>query len=518
MTKALPQPPRTRFAPSPTGTLHIGNVRTALYGYLYAKKHGGSFIVRIEDTDKTREVPGSKEGILHVLEALGIRNDEGPYLSHEEGEMERLAGEKGEYGPYTQSERLDIYDEHIDKLVDQGDAYPCFCTPERLQEMRTEQQKAGKPPMYDRTCCDLDSDETHKRIEAGESYVIRMKVPEDVTITLHDAVYGDVEYHSSVVDDQVLIKSDHFPTYHFASVVDDHLMGITHVMRGNEWLPSSPKHILLYDMLGWEPPTFVHAPLLLNTDKSKLSKRQGDVAAEEYLANGYLPSAIVNFIALLGWNPKTEQEVFPTMDELMEAFSLENINKAGAVFDLKRLDWMNQQHVKELDISELLALAHPFYVSRGYAEEAAKMLGASNKEDDVVTDYLMKSLSIERGRLTKLSDIGQETEYLFRETLEYPADRLVWKKSTAENAKTYLQAVTERLAEQKDDRWTAESLEEDLIAWTAEQGWMNGDVLWPLRVALTGEERSPGPFESLWALGRERSQERIAAALTRLAT
>lgn len=328
-----------RFAPSPTGYLHVGGHRTALYNYLFARKHGGRFILRIEDTDQSRYVEGAVENLVKSLRAMGLDWDAGP-------------DKEDEKGPYYQSQRLEIYQREIHRLISTGKAYRCFCSSERLAELRERQLAAGESPGYDGRCRHLDPQEAEKRA-LKEPHVIRMRVPDDGAMTFHDVIRGEITVEFSRVDDQVLMKSDGFPTYHFANVVDDHYMGVTHVIRGEEWLPSLPKHLLLYDDLGWEAPVFAHLPLLLNPDKSKLSKRQGDVAVEDYLAKGYLPQALNNFLALLGWNPGDNREIF-SMDELIERFSLDRVNKAGAVFNTEKLDWMNHQYIQAMEDADYL--------------------------------------------------------------------------------------------------------------------------------------------------------------------
>jgi glutamyl-tRNA synthetase len=323
---------RVRFAPSPTGYLHVGGLRTALYNFLFAKHHGGKFILRIEDTDQTRKVEGAVENLIETLKWAGVEYDEGP-------------DRDGGFGPYIQSQRLELYRQHVKELVGFDKAYYCFCTSERLDEVRQKQMALKQSPSYDRRCRNLSFSEAEHRVAVGERYVVRMKVPLDGEITFEDVIRGKVTIAHKMLDDQVLIKSDGFPTYHLAVVVDDHLMGITHIIRGEEWLSSVPKHILLYQYFGWEVPVLVHLPLLLNPDKSKLSKRQGDVAVEDYRAKGYLKEAIVNFIAFLGWNPGDEREVF-FMDQLIQEFSLERVGKSGAVFNVDKLNWLNQQHIK----------------------------------------------------------------------------------------------------------------------------------------------------------------------------
>ncbi|KAF9425212.1 Glutamyl-tRNA synthetase, partial [Podila epigama] len=329
-TSTATKTPRVRFAPSPTGYLHLGGLRTALYNYLLARQGGGACLLRIEDTDQTRYVPGATESLIRALEWAGIKFDEGPTIG-------------GPHEPYQQSKRLPIYKQHADMLLQRGHAYRCFCSPERLSLVRLEAQKAGRMASYDRKCSYLSAEESQARADKGESFVVRMKVPHGKTV-IQDKVHGNVEFSNKEVDDSVLMKSDGFPTYHLANVVDDHLMDITHVIRGQEWLPSAPKHVMLYEMFGWDVPVFAHVPLLLNPDKSKLSKRSGDVNVEDYRDKGYFPEAVVNFVALLGWHPGTTDEIF-NMDGLTKAFSLKNIQQSNAVVLREKLDWINKMHL-----------------------------------------------------------------------------------------------------------------------------------------------------------------------------
>ncbi|HHE54163.1 MAG TPA: glutamate--tRNA ligase, partial [Caldithrix abyssi] len=332
---------RVRFAPSPTGYVHVGSLRTALYNYLFARHNKGQFVLRIEDTDRNRYVPGAVENLLETLQWAGLDYDEGP----EKG---------GPYGPYFQSERMEIYSQHVQILLEKDAAYPCFCSEERLSAMREEQAQKNLPIMYDGHCRNIPKEQALERMK-NETHVIRLKVPRNGTTIVEDLIRGTVSFENNVIDDQILLKSDGYPTYHLANVVDDHLMKISHVIRGEEWLPSTPKHILLYQAFGWELPQFAHLPLLLNPDRTKLSKRQGDVAVEDYRAKGFLPQALVNFVALLGWNKGDDQEIF-SLEELIEYFSLERVNKAGAVFDLKKLEWMNGHYIRNIDEQEYLKI------------------------------------------------------------------------------------------------------------------------------------------------------------------
>ncbi|PCJ19477.1 MAG: glutamate--tRNA ligase [Candidatus Cloacimonadota bacterium] len=347
---------RARFAPSPTGYMHVGSVRTALYNYLFAKKNKGTYILRVEDTDQSRKVDGSIENLIGVMGQLSLNSDEGPTKD----------GVIGQFGPYYQSDRLDIYKKYIDQMLENKKAYRCFCTSERLDEMRLNQTSKGLPTRYDRKCLSISNEDSKKRA-SGESYVVRMQIPSDEVVIVDDIIRGKIQFKTQEIDDQILLKSDGFPTYHFANIVDDHLMNISHVIRGEEWLLSTAKHILLYQAFDWQPPQFAHLPLLLNADKSKLSKRQGDVAVEDFLQAGYLEEALINFLALLGWHGETDQEIF-SLDELVEQFSLERVSKSGAVFDREKLDWMNGQYLKNIIseerylsvVSEALTHEHSF--------------------------------------------------------------------------------------------------------------------------------------------------------------
>ncbi|MDO5063185.1 MAG: glutamate--tRNA ligase [Peptostreptococcaceae bacterium] len=352
-----------RFAPSPTGFVHIGSLRTALYNYLYAKKTGGKYLLRVEDTDQTRLVDGALEGMLEAMKWAGI--------DHTEGVMIDDAGhvcQKGEHGPYIQSERLPIYQKYMEELIDKGYAYPCFCTKERLDHVREEQKSKGENFKYDGHCRSLSKEEIDERMKNNEPFVYRLKLPENTDITFEDVVRGTVTINTEDMDDQVLMKTDGFPTYHFAVVVDDHLMKVTHIIRGEEWLPSTPKHAFLYDAFGWEAPVFVHLPNILNSDKKKLSKRQGDVAVEDFKKKGYLKEALVNYVALLGWSPEDNQEIF-SMEELEQAFSLEKVSKSGGVFDVQKLNWMNNQYIKAHDLDDLTRLCIPYVVEAGQMTE-----------------------------------------------------------------------------------------------------------------------------------------------------
>ncbi len=499
---------RVRFAPSPTGFLHIGGLRTALYNFLFVKRHGGTFTVRIEDTDRTRLVEGGIENILKTLAWAGLDWDEGPYL-----DVHGKVFEKGNKGPYIQSARLDLYKKYALELVEKGSAYYCFCTSKRLDAMRKEQEERKEPPRYDKTCAHISHDETQSYLASGSPYVIRLNVPASGETVISDIIHGDVHFKNELIDDQVLMKSDGFPTYHLANVVDDHLMEITHVIRGDEWLPSTPKHILLYNAFGWKPPQFAHLPLLLNADRSKLSKRTGDVAVEEYKNKGYLPEALVNFVALLGWNPSGDREVY-TPDDLAHSFALEKINKGGAVVNFEKLNWLNGEYIKKLDAAALVEKAIPFLIKDGLLlpEEGSGAYTAVGLGCEVDQSYLERALELARERLEKLEDVSTLVAFLFtRET--YDPNTLVWKKMTPETTRDRLCAVRSVLEIVSHDAWTKESLERILKEAIVRDALGTGETLWPLRVALTGRAMSPGPFEVAAVLGKEETLARIDSAL-----
>ncbi len=482
-----PEKVRLRLAPSPTGFLHIGNLRTALFGYLLAKSMHGEFILRIEDTDEKREVEGAVDSLLNVLTWLGINFDEGPHLG-------------GDYGPYIQTRRLDIYQKEIQTLLDNRKAYRCFCTPERLTEMREEQQKNKQAPRYDRHCRNLSEDEAQAKIKAGESFVIRQAMPLDGVVEVYDELRGAIKFQAEDLDDHVLIKANGVPTYQFASVVDDHLMEISHVTRGEEWLPSFPKNILLYQAFGWILPKFIHLPLILNKTGGKLSKRQGDVFVEDYKTKGYLSEALINFCAFLGWHGKTDQEIF-SLEELEKEFSIAGMGASPAVFDLEKLNYLNGYYIRQMSPENLVDLVKP------YLTEAI-----ATAPFNISDEYLTKIISLEQERLKVLGEITQATAYFFVDQSEYEAQLLVWKKSDAEKTKTNLQTLADYLAVYSGD-WTKENLESSIKQLIADQGGQVGDYLWPMRVALTGRQFSPGPFEVAAVLGKEITLKRIKGAI-----
>jgi glutamyl-tRNA synthetase len=478
---ANPNPFRVRFAPSPTGPLHVGGLRTALYNYLLARKHEGSFVLRIEDTDRNRYVPGSIEILLDSLEWAGLGYDEGPKID-------------GPHASYFQSERLPLYRESADRLVTSGHAYPCFCTAERLTKMREEQTKKGMTAKYDRLCAALPSGKGAERIDRGEPHVIRLRIPDGETIRFHDLIRGDVEIGADILDDQVLMKTDGFPTYHLAVVTDDHEMEITHVIRGEDWLPSTPKHILLYRYLGWELPQFAHLPLLLGTDRAKLSKRQADVAVTDYRDQGYFPEALINFVAFLGWNPGDDREVF-TLDELVAEFSIDRVNKSGAIFNIEKLRWFNQQHMQRLPSQRLVAELRPILEERGFV--------------DVDDDHLSRVIDLWRERVTFVHEIAERGAWFFVDPTDYE-EATVKKRWTRESG-----ALLGRFLPilQKAPVFDGTSLDTLITEFASREGIGKSELIHPLRLACTGVGGGPGLYELMEVLGKDTCIRRIRRAI-----
>lgn len=503
---------RVRFAPSPTGFLHVGGLRSALYDYLFAQKNGGTLILKIEDTDQKRYVEGAVENLIKSLEWAGIKWDEGVFMGATIIENKKTMVEKsksyphilevGEYGPYIQSEKLETYKKHAEKLIKNSQAYYCFCNHHRLEKLRSEQIAEKRAPRYDRCCLNLSAEEVKNNLENGTLFVVRMKIPENETIEINDIIRGKVKFNTSTIDDQIILKSDGYPTYHLASVIDDHEMKITHVIRGEEWLPSIPKHVLLYEYLGWDMPKFAHLPLLVNPDRTKLSKRQGDVAVEGYIQKGYLKEAIINFVALLGWNPGegSTQEIF-SMEELIEKFDINKVHKSGAVFDLQKFDWINSQYIKKLSTDDLYKLSIDFLKPKSFFENA------SNEKR--TEDYVKKVLAIEQERLTNLSGVGESNKFFFRD-IECDKELLRWKNMTDEELKENLGKSKNILENISEINWNKKNLEDVLLDAAGEN---RGEFLWPLRASLTGEQKSPPPFEVAWVLGKNETIKRIKNAL-----
>jgi len=484
---------RTRFAPSPTGFLHVGGVRTALFAWLMAKKTKGTFVLRLEDTDRAREVPGAAGNILKTLAWAGLSPDEGVML-----DAQGKITEKGSFGPYIQSKRTELYREHAEILLKQGHAYRCFCSPERLEEMRKQQEKRRQAPMYDRTCLDIPEEEVRRRVAAGEKHVLRMKIPREEMIVYDDEIYGKLSFKGHTIDDQILLKSDRFPTYHLAHVVDDHLMEMDMVIRGEEWLSSLPKHLLLFRYFGWQPPKYAHVPLLLNPDRTKLSKRQSDVAAEHYIEKGYLNEALMNFLALLGWNPGTEQEIF-TREELLQAFSLNRVQKSGAVFDLQKLNWLQGQWIRRIPLEDFVARIKHLVVAR--------FPGAGTDPK-----FAEKAALIQE-RITFFPE-APEILAFFYESPVVSRDLLInLKQGVTENDLPKLMGLLETtLGNIPEDQWNLENLKKAIEAILTQENLKRGQLLWPLRAALTGREYSPGAYEVAALLGKKETISRLEKA------
>ena len=474
---------RVRFAPSPTGYLHVGGARSALFNYLFAKHHSGTFILRIEDTDRNRFVEGALEEIYASLGWLGINWDEGPDVG-------------GSYGPYIQSERTAIYKEHADKLIADGAAYRCFCTPERLTQVRGEQEKNKEKIGYDRHCRQLSEEESLKRSDSGDPYVIRFKIPDGKSITFKDVVRGNIEYKSDIMDDFVLLKTDGFPTYHLASVVDDHLMNISHVLRGDEWIASTPKHILLYEALGWELPEFAHLPVILSSTGGKLSKRKGAASVMDYKKAGYLPDALSNFLALLGWAPGDDREKMAP-EELIEAFAMEQVSPKSSVFDEKKLEWMNGLYMAEEATSTLAEAVKTILSENG--------MNFTNMEEE----YLFHAIDLLKSRSKKIPDLAAALGYFYNDPASYDekADR-----------KNFIPDAVERLSQLKiafetDKAFTCESLEKSFRTLAENTQTPIGKFIHPTRLAVSGVSFGPGLYELLEALGKETVVRRIEKAI-----
>lgn len=476
---------RTRFAPSPTGYLHIGGLRTALYAWLFARKYGGVFILRIEDTDVMREVEGAKDVIYNTLRQTGLNYDEGPDVG-------------GDYGPYIQSERKAIYKEYAEKLVESGAAYRCFCTKERLAEERAKAESEGRTFTYDKHCLHLSEKEIKEKLDAGMSYVIRQNIPLEGETTYKDAVYGEITVPNSDLDDNVLLKADGMPTYNLANVIDDHLMGITHVIRGTEYLSSTPKYNHLYRAFGWDIPEYIHLPVVMKDKQRKLSKRYGDASFDDFLNKGYLKEAIINYIALLGWSPGGEKEIF-SLDELIDAFSIEGLSKSPAVFDVEKLTWMNAQYIRALSKQDFIKRAY------GYFKEC----GVQDLDLNLIADLIQP-------RLEKLTEIPEKLKFLSAMP-EFGKELYFHKKSgtDAEQALPVLKEARQTLEGIKE--YSLEPLKQALMELVEKLGIKNGQLFWPLRIAISGTEVTPGgPVEIACLLGREETLRRLNSSIEKL--
>ena len=469
---------RTRFAPSPTGRPHVGNIRTAIFDFLEAKVHGGEFILRIEDTDQERFIPDAVEYIKESLRWLGLTWDNEKILH--------------------QSQEIKVYQKYADELLQSGKAYKCYCSKERLEKLKEKQRKTKIPPGYDGHCRNLTEKDLVNFEQNNCPYVIRFRIPDEPKeVCWKDEIRDKVCIRTDIQEDFVILKSDGFPTYNFANVIDDHLQKITLVIRGEEFIPSTPKHLLLYDALGWQPPEFAHMPLIVGKDRAKLSKRHGDTSILEYREKGYLPEAMVNFLALLGWNDGTTQELF-TIDELKEKFSIERVGKAPAVFDIDRLNWINGEKIRALEPGVLFEKITEF--DPGFVKGKSK-------------DLLKRAVQVMQTRMVTLADFSESG--FFYKLSEYKKDLLIFKKSTPEKTLTGLKKTVESLEEIVEVK-TAEEADKTLLTVVSKNNLANGDVFWPVRVALSGQEKSPSPGELLWALGKEEALVRITGAIRKI--
>jgi glutamyl-tRNA synthetase len=483
-------PVRVRFAPSPTGHPQVGNIRTAIFDWLFARHTGGTFILRIEDTDLARIVPGSLEAILEGLRWLGLDWDEGPEVG-------------GDYGPYFQSQRLDLYKAAADKLIEQGDAYYCYCSPERLEQMRKEQVARKQPPGYDRACRTLTRQECARYEAAGVKPVVRFKVPEGGRTTFTDTIYGEVAFENSTIDDFVMLKSDGYPTYNFANVVDDHAMKISHVIRGEEFISSTPRHLLMYRALGYEPPRYIHTPLILGPDRAKLSKRHGAMSILEYRDQGYLPEAMFNFLVLIGWSLDDKTEIM-TRRQLIDSFSPERIGKTGAVFNIEKLDWMNGVYIRGLSIDDFTKRALPF-LDKGLPPGVRRPLDIG---------YVRQIMPLIQERTKKLIEVPVLTRFFFVDELEYDPALLIAKNMTRTATLSALEVSSLRLS--RLSNFDEASLESLLRPLAEELGLKAGQLFSVLRTAVTGEIATPPLFQTMVVLSRERCLKRIDEAAARL--
>jgi len=486
---------RTRIAPSPTGPAHIGTARTSLFNYLFAKQNNGKFILRIEDTDKERSLQKWTDEVINQLKWLGIEWDEGPDIG-------------GDFGPYKQSQRLEIYKKYLEKLLEENKAYYCFCTEEELENKRQEQMSRGLAPKYDGACAHLPKETVEKNLAEKKSSVIRFRV-KNQKLKFDDLIRGSVEFDAGLLGDVVIAKDLESPLYHFAVVVDDFEMQISHVIRGEEHLPNTPRQILLQEALGFCTPIYAHLPLMLNMDRSKMSKRQGDVAISDYHNSGYLPEALINFMALLGWNPGTEREMF-SLQQLIKEFSIDNVQKAGAVFNVQRLDFLNGFYIREKDIKKLTELCKP------YLKESGLLV-----QGQVSEDRLEKIIEVSKTRMKKLSDIVELSDFFFEDKLTFDKDLLKWSKMEDVDIKEALLLCDKILSEITE--WDIKKIEQALLNGAGEfnkqKGYPEknkGFLLWPLRVALSGKQFSPSPFEIADILGREKTLSRIQFAIKKL--
>ena len=482
---------RVRFAPSPTGYLHIGGLRTALFNYLYARHTDGTMILRIEDTDRTRFVEGALENLLKALDWSGVEIDEGVMLD-ENGKV----SEKGEHGPYIQSERVKagIYNEYIEKLIEEDKAYYCFCSQERVDAVRDQQKADGLTPKYDGLCRSIPLEEAKERVANGEEYTVRLKLPKDYDISFEDRIKGKITFNTDDMDDQVLIKRDGYPTYHFAVVVDDHLMKITHVVRGDEWISSTPKHIYLYEAFGWDAPEYIHLPTVLNENHKKYSKRNGDGMVEDFIEEGYTPEGLINFLSLLGWSPDSEEEIF-TIEELASQFDFDRVNKTGAVFDKRKLDWINGHYVREKSPEELAEKIKPYLVKAGLIDD-------SYDHDDLV--LLAETW---QSAIDKYSDAAKLASNMFKAPADMDWEDEAKEALESEDAKTLVDAFIAKLDE--IDSFDQEFVKSVMKTLQKETGIKGKNLWFPIRAALTGSVHGPDLSNVMLLVGKDKIKERL---------
>lgn len=489
---------RLRFAPSPTGFLHIGSLRTVLFSYIIAKKLEGKFILRIEDTDQKREVGGAIENLIKILDWLDIKFDEGPHIG-------------GNYGPYIQTQRLDLYKKYIEELLNKNGVYYCFCGEERLKQLKKEQIIKKQPSRYDRKCRNLSEEEIKNKLMAGAKYVIRQKMPLSGEVKVYDELRGEIKFKMEDLEDHVLIKSSGIPTYQFANVVDDHLMKTSHVTRSEEWIPSFPKNVLLYQLFGWEIPKFIHFPVVLNQEGGKLSKRQGDVAVEDYKNKGYLPEALINFCALMGWHPKDDNEIL-NLNQIIQAFEVHDMKTSSAIFDIEKLNYLNGYYIRNKPIADLVELCKPF-MEKYYLEKESPFIFKNKVKDN---KFIVNIIKLEQERLKKLSEIGETTEFFFNDNFYYDSDLLIWKKTDRKEIKKNLATILILIKDIPEENWNKTELEDKIVNYIKNNEKKVGNFLWPMRVSLTGKQASPGPFEVADVLGKKNTIRRIENAIEKL--
>ncbi len=492
---------RTRLAPSPTGFMHIGTLRTALFGYLFTRKHQGAFILRIEDTDQTRFVEGATEAIIEGLDWAGLELDEGPHIG-------------GAFGPYTQTERNPRHIEVAEELLKKEAAYRCFCTSERLTELREQMKARGLAPQYDRRCRHLTHEESAEQLAAGQEYTVRLKMPLEGEYIVDDIIKGRVSFPAKDIDDQIILKSDGLPTYHLAAMVDDHDMEITHIIRTDEWLTSTPKHIQIFKSMEWDIPQFAHAPMVLNEDRTKMSKRKGRVDLREYIKDGYLTDALLNFLVFLGWSAPEDKEIW-TVAELIEAFTLEKVHRSPAIFQTEKLNWFNAQYIRKRESAVLAKELLAFHTLIGGISQNTQGVTLEPYNTTVSNELFERIVEHAKGRMILLKDFLPSLHVYFWKEASYDFSLLTSEKMKVDHAMatTAITFLQEALSTLDDNQWTMDGLKIYLLAAIKDAGYKNGQILWPMRAALSGSEVSPGAFEMADILGKSETLRRFALAL-----